>query len=60
MIKKDKVKFANIPKTNEEYISVTHGCIGFIHSYRFLLSHLDSLVKTLVIEDFEILNEKNF
>ena len=30
-----KVKFAIIPKTNEEYISVTYGCIRFIDSYRF-------------------------
>ena len=32
--KKDKVKFDIIPKTNEEYISVTYGCIRFIDSYR--------------------------
>ena len=29
----DKVKFDIIPKTNEEYISVTKGCIRFIDSY---------------------------
>ena len=46
--KKDKVDFEIIPKTNEEYISVTYGCIRFIDSYRFLSSSLDSLVKTLV------------
>ena len=46
--KKDKVEFDIIPKTNEEYISVTYGCIRFIDSYRFLSSGLDSLVKTLV------------
>ena len=46
--KNDKVKFDFIPKTNEEYISVTYGCIRFIDSYRFLSSGLDSLVKTLV------------
>ena len=57
--KKDKVDFEMIPKTNEEYISVTYGCIRFIDSYRFLSSGLDSLVKTLVdnsrktLEDFE-------
>ena len=33
---------------NEEYISVTYGCIRFIDSYRFLSSGLGSLVKTLV------------
>ena len=46
--KKDKVDFDIIPKTNEEYISVTYGCIRFIDSYRFLSSGLDSLVKALV------------
>ena len=57
--KKDKVDFKIIPKTNEEYISVTYGYIRFIDSYRFLSSGLDSLVKTLVdnshktLKDFE-------
>ena len=46
--KNDKVCFDIIPKTNEEYIFVTYGCIRFIDSYRFLSSGLDSLVKTLV------------
>ena len=46
--KNDKVKFDIIPKTNEEYISVTYGCFRFIDSYRFQSSSLDSLVKTLV------------
>ena len=46
--KKDKVDFDIIPKMNEEYISVTYGCIRFIDSYRFLSSGSDSLVKTLV------------
>ena len=43
-----KIIFDIIPKTNEEYISVTYGCIRFIDSYRFLSSGLDSLVKALV------------
>ena len=34
--KKDKVEFDIIPKTNEEYISVTYSFIRFIDSYRFL------------------------
>ena len=34
-IKIDEVKFDIIPKTKEEYISVTYGCIKFIDSYRF-------------------------
>ena len=31
-LKNDKVKFDTIPKTNEECISVTYGCIRFIDS----------------------------
>ena len=46
--KKNKVDFEIKPKTNEEYISVTYGCIRFLDSCRFLQSRLDSLVKTLV------------
>ena len=53
--KNDKVIFDIIPKTNEEYISVTYGCIRFIDSYRFLSSGLDSLVKTLVDNSHKIL-----
>ena len=56
--KKDKVDFDIIPKTNEEYISVTYGCIRFIDSYRFLSSGLDSLVKTVVDNSHKTL--KNF
>ena len=71
--KNDKKDFELIPKTNEEYISVTDICIRFIDSYRFLSSSLDSLVKTLVdntnktlkklkeeiVDNDEILNIKN-
>ena len=46
--KNDKVKFDIIPKTNEEYISLTYGCIRFIDSFRFQSSSLDSIVETLV------------
>ena len=46
--KNDKVKFDKIPKTNEEYISVTYGCSRFLDSYPFQSSTLDPLVKTLV------------
>ena len=55
--KDDKVKFDNIPKTNEEYISVSFCCIRFIDSYRFLSSSLDSLVKTLVDISHETLKD---
>ena len=56
--KKDQVDFDIIPKSNEEYISVTYGCIRFIDSYRFLSSGLDSLVKNLDGNDFEILKKE--
>ena len=46
--KNDKVKFDNVSKLNEEYISMTYGCIRFIDSNRFLSSSLDSIVETLV------------
>ena len=46
--KKDKVVFEIIPKTNEDYISVTYGCIRFIDSYRFQSNSLDSLVRTVI------------
>ena len=57
-LKNDKVKFDIIPKTNEEYISVTYGCIRFIDSYRFLSSSQDSLVKTLVDSNKTLKNLK--
>ena len=43
----EKVGFDNIPKTNEEFISVTYGCKKFIDNFIFLSSSLDKLVKTL-------------
>ena len=55
--KNDKVIFDIIPKTNEEYISVTYGCIRFIDSYRFLSSSLDLLVKTLVDNSHKTLKD---
>ena len=57
-LKKDKVKFEIIPKTNEEYISVRYGCIRFIDSYRFLSESLDKLVKNLDDNDFKILKKE--
>ena len=56
--KNDKVKFDFIPRTNEEYISITYGCIRFIDSYRFLSSGLDSLVKNLDEDDFKIMKKE--
>ena len=57
-LKKEKVKFKIIPKTNEEYISVKYGCIRFIDSYRFLSESLDKLVKNLDENDFKILKKE--
>ena len=47
-MKNDKVNFDIFPKSNEEYISVAHGCIRIIDIYRSLSISLDSSVKTLV------------
>ena len=57
-LKKDKVKFKIIPKTNEEYIAVKYGCIRFIDSYRFLSESLDKLVKNIDEDDFKILKKE--
>ena len=57
-LKKYKVKFKIIPKTNEEYIAVKNGCIRFIDSYRFLSESLDKLVKNLDEDDFKILKKE--
>ena len=56
--KNDKVKFDEIPKTNEEYISVTYGCIRFIDSYRFSSDSLDELVKNLDVDDIKNLKKE--
>ena len=63
--KNDKGKFEIIPKTNEEDISVTYGCIRLIDSYRFQSSSSDSLVKTFkglereIVDKDEVLNVLN-
>ena len=57
-LKKDKVKFEIIPKTNEEYISIRYGCIRFIDSYRFLAESLVKFVKNLDDDEFKILKKK--
>ena len=53
-MKNDKVKFDIIPKTNEEYISVIHGCVKFNISYRFSSRNLGELDKNLNEDDFKI------
>ena len=50
--KNDRVKFDIIPKTDEEFISVTYGCIRFTDSFRYLSTNLDGLVKKLIEDDF--------
>ena len=57
-LKKNKVKFKIIPKTNEEYITVKYGCIRFIDSYRFLSEILEKSVKNLDEDDFKILKNE--
>ena len=57
-LKKDKVKFKIIPKTNEEYIEVKYGFIRFIDSYCFLSESLDKLVKNSDEDDFKILKKE--
>ena len=56
--KPDNINLTVIPKTNEEYISVSYGCIRFLDSYRFLQDSLDNLVKTLNEDDFNILKKE--
>ena len=54
----DKAKIVIIPKTNEEYISITYGCIRIIDCYRFLSDSLDKLVKKLDGFEFKILKKE--
>ena len=57
-LKKFKVEFTIIPKTNEEYIVVKYGCIRFIDNYRFLSERLDNFVKNLDEDVFKILKKE--
>ena len=56
--KNDKINFDIIPKANEEYNSVTYGCIRFIDSYGFISDSLDKLVNTLDVDEFINLKKK--
>ena len=56
-LKKVKVEFKIIPKTNEEYIAVKYGCIRFVDSYGFLSESLDKLVENLDVDVFIILKK---
>ena len=57
-MKNDKLKFDIIPKTNEECLSVTYGCVRFTDSYSFLSSSLDASVTNLIEDDFKILKKQ--
>ena len=46
--------FKMLAKTSENYISYQFGCLRFLDSYRFLISSLDNLAKSLIDEDFKI------
>ena len=56
-LKNIKVNLKVIPKTNEEYTSVSYGCIRFVNNYRFLSSSHDELVKNLDKDGFMILKK---
>ena len=56
--KSGEVKLKSISKTNEEYISVTYGCIKLIDRYRFLSSSTEELVETLEEDDFKNLKKR--
>ena len=58
LVEKPRVqKLKKIPKTKEEYISVTFGCIRFIDSYKFLQSSLNLLMKSLQKNDLKKLEK---
>ena len=50
----DKLNFDSIPTTDEGYISLLNGCVGFNDGYRFLSLCRDELVKTVDKDDFDI------
>ena len=52
------MKFKIISKTNEEYISLTDGCLRFTDSYQFLSCSLEELGKTKEDDDFNVLNKE--
>ena len=56
-LKYDKVKIDIIPQTNEEYVSLTFGCIRLFDSYLLLSDSLNILVQNLDSDDFVILNK---
>ena len=57
-MKNDKLKFDIIPKTNEECLSVTYGCIRFTDSYSFLSLSLGASFINFNEVDFKILKKE--
>ena len=57
-LKNDKAKFIIIPKTNEEYKSVTYCSIRFIDSCRLISDKWYKVVKNSDEDDFVILIEE--
>ena len=57
--KNDKIKFDKLLKTNEDNITVTHGYIRFVDSYRFLSNSFDSLVETIVEKKHQKYEKRN-
>ena len=55
LLQNDKINFDNIPKTIEDYISVTYRCNRFTDSYSFLSMSLIGLVINLNEDDFKVL-----
>ena len=58
-MKKNRVKFKIIPKTNEKHNSVIYGCLEFINKYGILSSSLDKLVNNLDGDHFKLLKEEH-
>jgi hypothetical protein len=50
-------KVTILPKTAEDYISFNVGCIRFLDSLRFFQDSLDNVSKSMIIEDFKLLQK---
>ena len=48
----DKFNMKIIPKNNEEYMSLTYGCIKFLDSIRFLTASMEKLTESLKDVDY--------
>ena len=54
-IKKQNVKFDNIPKANEENVQVTNGSIRITDKFQFFSSTLDSSGKRGIVKNHKTL-----